>query len=222
MRYLILLFISPFLANGQSLTNLSFEQTQDIDYFRSIKNRTNYLSYTTSKGFDIGLGDTLIVAKPSTRSLQDNGLGTSGLAGFDSKEQLRFEFVQYGKRLILRNNQFFSNQDPDAYPSNRLSNERVIVKEIVAIHKGSRKKPLAVYLVLGELNDRAFGIYKHLTVADVENALAYGEIKLQNAPLSRKEAIAKLKEAKELMDLEVITAQEYLEIKTKMSPLIKQ
>ena len=56
MRYLILLFISPFLANGQSLTNLSFEQTQDIDYFRSIKNLTNYLSYTTSKGFDIGLG----------------------------------------------------------------------------------------------------------------------------------------------------------------------
>ena len=42
MRYLILLFISPFLVNGQSLTKLSFDQIQDIDYFRSIKNRTNY------------------------------------------------------------------------------------------------------------------------------------------------------------------------------------
>lgn len=222
MRYLILLFISPFLVNGQSLTKLSFDQTQDIDYFRSIKNRTNYSSYATSQGYEIGLGDTLIVARPSTRSLQGNGLGTNGFARFDSKEQQRFEFVQYGKRLILRNNQFFSNQDPDAYPSNRLSKERVFVKEIVAIHKGSRKKPLAVYLVLGELNNRAFGIYKHLTVADVENALAYGEIKLQNMPLSREEAIVKHKEAKELLDLEIISIQEYQKIKAKMSPLINQ
>ena len=124
--------------------------------------------------------------------------------------------------MILRNNQFSSNQDPDAYPSNRLSKERVIVKEIVAIHKGSRIKPLAVYLVLVELNNRAIGIYKHLTVSDVENALAYGEIKLQNMPLSREEAIVKLKEAKELLDLEIISIQEYQKIKAKMSPLINQ
>lgn len=80
MRYLILLFISPFLVNGQSLTKLSFDQTQDIDYFRSIKNRTNYSSYATSQGYEIGLGDTLIVARPSTRSLQGNGVGTNGFA----------------------------------------------------------------------------------------------------------------------------------------------
>ena len=75
---------------------------------------------------------------------------------------------------------------------------------------------------MGELNNRAFGIYKHLTVADVENALTYGEIKLLNAPLSRDEAISKLKEAKELFDLDIITIQEYQKIKAKMSPLIKQ
>ena len=222
MRYIVIIFIFPFILNGQSLTSLSFDQTQDKVYFKSIKNRTNFLSYTSSNDSKISIGDTLILAKPSTRSLQANGIGSNGIAQFDSKEQQRFEFVQYGKRLILRNNQFFSNQDPDAYPSSRLSNERVIVKEIVAIHKGSRKKPLAVYLVLGELNNRAFGIYKHLTVADVENALIYGEIKLQNATLSRDEAIFKLKEAKELLDLDVITIQEYQKIKAKMSPLIKQ
>ena len=66
-----------------------------------------------------------------------------------------------------------------------------------------------MYLVLVELNNRAIGIYKHLTVSDVENALAYGEIKLQNMPLSREEAIVKLKEAKELLDLEIISIQEY-------------
>ena len=46
--------------------------------------------------------------------------------------------------------------------------------------------------------------------------------KLLNAPLSRDEAISKLKEAKELFDLDIITIQEYQKIKAKMSPLIKQ
>lgn len=41
-------------------------------------------------------------------------------------------------------------------------------------------------------------------------------------PLSREEAIVKHKEAKELLDLEIISIQEYQKIKAKMSPLIKQ
>lgn len=221
MRFLFILFI-PFLLLGQSPSQLTYEQIQDNSYFKSIKNKPPFDSYVTKKGVILSVGDTLLLAHPSTRSSQGyvNSDGYNG-AQVDSKEQQRFEFVQYGKRLILRNNQFFSNQSSDEYPTSRLSGERVLIKEIVAIHKGSRKKPLAVYLVLGEQNHRAFGLYKHLTVADTENALAYGEIQLNNPPLSRTEALTKLKEAKELLDLEVITEVEFLEIKAKMTPIIK-
>lgn len=191
MRLLSFLLFLPFVAFAQLLTPLTYEQTQDIAYFRSIKNRTPFLSYTTQDGVTLSLGDTLVLAQPSTRSSQAYGSGDPqlGITQFDTKEQQRFEFVQFGKRLLLRNNQFISNQSPEAYPTSRLSGERIIIKEIVAIHKGSKKKPLAVYLVLGEQNNRAFGIYKHLTVADLENALAYGEVKLLNAPMTRAEAI---------------------------------
>lgn len=221
MRSLIFLFF-PFLTFAQSNFPLTYTQTQDISFFKKIKNRTSFTSYTTQAGHTLSLGDTLLLAYPSTRSSQAYVRQAGGNdAQIDSKEQQRFEFIQFGKRLILRNNQFYSNQSPDAYPSSRLSGEPVLIKEIVAIHKGSRKKPLAVYLVLGEQNNRAFGFYKHLTVADVENALTYGEIQLKNVPLSRAEAIERLKEAKELLDLGIITQEEYLNTKAKMTPIIK-
>ena len=224
MRLLLFLLFFPFAVFAQQLMPLTYAQTQDIEYFRSVKNRTEFLSYTSQDGIKFSLGDTLVLAQPSTRSSQAYGSGNPqlGIAQFDAKEQQRFEFVQFGKRLLLRNNQFISNQSPDAYPTSRLSGERVIIKEIVAIHKGSKKKPLAVYLVLGEQNNRAFGIYKHLTVADLENALAYGEVTLLNAPMTRAEAIAKLKESKQLLDLEIITQDEYDRIKSEMTPIIKQ
>ena len=218
--FFILLF--PFLLLGQEKAQLTYKQTQDIAFFKSIKNRTSFDSYVTKEGFTLSIGDTLLLAQPSTRSSQAYVYQTGDRdAQVESKEQQRFEFIQFGKRLILRNNQFFSNQSPDAYPTNRLSGEPVIIKEIVAIHKGSRKKPLAVYLILGEQNNRAFGIFKHLTVADVENALTYGEIQLSNLPITRKEALAKLKEAKELLDLEIISEAEYQIVKEKMTSFIK-
>lgn len=221
MRYFILLSFLSFFMNGQDASSLSYAQTQDISFFKNIKNRTLFDSYQTKEGLILNVGDTLLLAQPSSRGSKAYLNADLNGAQIDAKQQPRFEFVQYGKRLILRNNQFFSNESVDAYPTSRISGERVIIKEIAAIHKGSKKKPLAVYLVLGEQNNRAFGLYKHLTVADVENALAYGEIQLSNPPISRKSAIAKLKEAKELLDLEIITKEEYDKIKLKMSPIIK-
>lgn len=222
MRIIFFLFF-PLALMGQSMTDLTYDQTQDITYFKSIKNRTPYETYTTKVGVTVAIGDTLVLSYPSNRSSQGRAFSVGNRAAqIESKTQQRFEFIQYGKRLILRNNQFFSNQSPEAYPSSRLSGERVIIKEIVGIHKGSKKKPLSVYLVLGEQNNRAFGLYKHLTVADFENALTYGEITLANQPLSKDAAFAELKKAKELLDLEILSQEEYDQIKTKMTPIIKQ
>ena len=222
MRLLVLLFCFPFFLAAQSLPALTYRQTQDITFFKKIKNRTPFHSYQTKNGTVLSVGDTLVLAQPTTKSSQGESFSDDQVTYFDLKEQRRFEFIQFGKRLIMRNNQFFVNQSPDAYPTQRMTGEQVIIKEIVAIHKGSRKKPLAVYFVLGERNGRAFGIYKHLTVADVENAFSSGELALNNdPPIARIEAIKQLKEAKELLDLEIKTQEEYNAIKAKLTPLIK-
>ena len=79
-----------------------------------------------------------------------------------------------------------------------------------------------VTLILGEPNDRAFGINKYLSVVDTEIAYELGEIELANRLLTREEASAKLKEAKDLLDLEMMSQSEYEAIRSELEPIIKQ
>lgn len=54
-----------------------------------------------------------------------------------------------------------------------------------------------------------------------ELALETGEIINNQEPLTKSQAIQKLKEAKELLELEVITQDEYDSLKLELSPIIK-
>ena len=97
------------------------------------------------------------------------------------------------------------NGDAQNMADNSLKNTTVIVNEIKTYHRGSKKKPLYVVMVLGEINGRAFGINKYLSVMDTELAIESGEVLLKNRKMTRDEAIAKLKEAKELMEVDMMS-----------------
>lgn len=55
---------------------------------------------------------------------------------------------------------------------------------------------------------------------DFENAVDAGEVINPKAKMTRQMAISKLKEAKELLDLQMMTQDEYDELKAKLSPVI--
>ena len=110
--------------------------------------------------------------------------------------------------------------DSQVMASNSLKNTKVIVKEIKAYHRGSKKKPLYLIMVLGEMNGKAFGFNKYLSVMDTELAIESGEILLQNRKMTREEAISKLKEAKELMEIDMMTKEEFEKLKKKLRPII--
>ncbi|MDR2223779.1 MAG: hypothetical protein LBE34_13755 [Flavobacteriaceae bacterium] len=57
---------------------------------------------------------------------------------------------------------------------------------------------------------------------DYENALDAGEIINPKGKLTKEQAISKLKESKSLLDLEVITQEEYDKIKEELKKYIKQ
>ena len=57
-----------------------------------------------------------------------------------------------------------------------------------------------------------------LKISNLEGALANGEIK--SKIMSRKEAIAKLKEAKDLLDLEMMSQEDYKSLRKKLAPII--
>ena len=60
-KIIILLAILPYFLFSQS--DLNYQQTQDIQYYKNIKNGTKFNSYTTKNGFKISKGDILTIGK---------------------------------------------------------------------------------------------------------------------------------------------------------------
>ncbi|OAD92213.1 hypothetical protein A7A78_08970 [Aequorivita soesokkakensis] len=95
--------------------------------------------------------------------------------------------------------------------SNTLSDKKVIVDKLKTY--GNKSSGYKLYA-----HFKGYGLLPVLIDYDI--ALELGEIKNTNIKITREQAIAKLKEAKELLDLEVITLAEYEKLKTELTPLI--
>ena len=59
------------------------------------------------------------------------------------------------------------------------------------------------------------------TIIDIEEALQNGEIINPSPVLNRSEAIQKLKEAKDLVELDLLSEEEYNKLRDKLLPIIK-
>ena len=57
--------------------------------------------------------------------------------------------------------------------------------------------------------------------AYLEKALESGELINPKAAMTREQAITELKKAKELLDLEMMTQEEYDKLKNELAPIIK-
>jgi len=113
------------------------------------------------------------------------------------------------------------NVETPMVPEN-FEGRRAKIGEIRTYHKGNKKKPLYVVIELVEPNGNSFvALTKRLSVSDAEFALKYGEIIPMNAKMSRDDAIKKLKEAKDLLELDMMNQEEYDELKNKLAPIIK-
>jgi hypothetical protein len=225
LTYLILLIPIISLSQKKTILELTHDQSQDINYYKTVKNNTQVLNYILADGNKVSVGDTLIIGLPTSQSSISNtyvgGAGIAGVARTNTRSKKEFEFVQRGRPAGFGNVMGALGGEGPSMAGADLANEVVKIDEMKVVHKGSKKKPLQVILVIGEINGRAFGINKYLSVLDAELAISYGEIKLKNAKMTRAEAIAKLKESKELLDLELMTQEEYDKIRTELTPIIR-
>ena len=217
----ILAFSSLTLFSQKKyIESMSFEQSQDIDFFINVKNNTKLGEYITASGNSVKLGDTLIIGNPTSSSATSSTYGGGNKIAYGrtkTRFNKEFEFIQLGRPAGF--GAVMSGQDTPMAGIN-LSKEVVLVKEMKTYHKGSKKKPLNVQIILGEINGRAFGINKYLSVMNTELAIESGEIFLKNRKMTRDEAIAKLKEAKELLDLEMMSQEDYDALRKELSPII--
>ena len=224
------IFLSLIKISAQEdITKLTYENTQDINYFNTIKNGSQVKEYITTSKNSVKVGDTLILGTPTSEETSTRTYAGSygnrargGVAQSRSTNKKTYEFVQMGRPAGFGSIMSAMNGDAQSMADNSFKNTKVIVNEIKTYHRGSKKKPLYVVMVLGEINGRAFGINKYLSVMDTELAIESGEILLKNRKMTREEAIAKLKEAKGLMEIDMMSKEEFEELKKELTPIIKQ
>ncbi len=221
LAFFVLFSISVFAQ--KQIDKLTYEDSQNSSVFQLIRNNTHVLKYTAADGSVLVLGDTLIIGIPSGSETTTTAVGTGGtfgVASAKSKTKNSFSNVIMGRPGGAGNLlNAVDGQTPNNAPA-KMEGEIVVISDMRVIHKGSKKKPLRLLMLLGEPNGRAFGINKFMSVTDYEKAVIAGEIKSINAPMTRGEAIAKLKETKELFDLGLLEEDEFKKVKDELAPII--
>lgn len=220
--------LSIICLNAQrNIDSLTYANTQDIAFFKKIKNRTSVTKYRTVNDNVIKVGDTVVLGNPTSQEISSKtylgSYGNKAVAGISktrSTTQKTYEFVKMGRPAGFGSIMTALNGDAQVMASNSLKNTKTIVKEIKAYHRGSNKKPLYLVMVLGEINGKAFGINKYLSVMDTELAIESGEILLKHRKMTREEAISKLKEAKELVEIDMMSKDDFEKLKKKLRPII--
>lgn len=212
------------------LETLTYEECNTSSFFEQIRNGTQVAQYVSASGAVLNLGDTLVLGTPGGSRATSTGsvgaIGTSGNVAVGVSTSSRTNVKAQYATIIMGKPAGFGNVmnalggEQASYASADRQGEIVIVSEMRVRHDGGRKKPLELMVLLGEPNGRAFGIYKYMSTSDYEASATQGEIKPLNAPLTRDEAIAKLKEAKDLFDLGLLSEEEYNKMKDELSPII--
>ena len=186
------------------------------------------IKYKTINKNVIQIGDTVILGNPTSQEFNSRTYAVSygnkargGVSNSRSTSKKTYEFIKMGRPAGFGSIMTAMNGESEVMASNSLKNTKAIVKEIKAYHRGSKKKPLYLVMVLGEMNGKAFGINKYLSVMDTELAIESGEILLKNRKMTRDEAISELKEAKELMEIEMMSKEEFENLKKKLRPIIR-
>ena len=223
------LFIISSINGQREIDSLNYENTQDINFFKKIKNRTLVQKYKTVNKNIIQIGDTVILGNPTSKEFSSKTYSGSygnqargGISKSRSTTKKTYEFVKMGRPAGFGSILSSLNGDAQTMASNSLKNSKAIVKEIKAYHRGSKKKPLYIVMVLGEINGRAIGINIYISVMNPELAIESGEILLKNRKMTREEAILKLKEAKELTEIDMMSEKDFENLKKKLRPIIME
>lgn len=177
---------------GQSIT---FAQAENLEYAKLLSNNTEFQSYQSQDGSLIKIGDTLMIGVPSTKS--------------NSFSHIYMGKVTLGSALFVT---------PVALGMT-YQKEKVVVDKITCMHaKMSKNSPLKISVFVS--NSAYASIAKNRTILDYEKAFVIGEIINPKAMLTREQAIAKLKETKDLLDLGMINQSKFDSVKNELTPII--
>lgn len=197
-RYL-LCFSQEKLSTSNKSDTLKHSQLSNESYYRKIKNYQEFDFYQDKDGFVYRKGMSLKIGKPENPNSKTEVLWGPPRSG-------GFTFIRPYKGLIEKLDKKFSN-------------EELTITGFSAIHSGAFKGTPLESIVNCKLKNKV-GLQEEVFIDNIDKAIELGEIINDNKKPSKERAIALLEEKKKLLDLGLITKDEYEKIKSEYSDII--
>ena len=198
MKFLIILCIalSPLtsLMGQRSLTSVD---ANDLSISSTFANGDEILKYTLSDGSVIEKGSELYFG--------------SSINGMREYTRIVFGYYSTAKALM---------SSPVMMPVS-WAGTKLVVDELKVYHYKMSKN--SEVRVLAYVKDPAISSGlggNNRTILDLEMAISTGEVINPKARMTREQAIVKLKESKDLLDLGLMTLEEYEKLKSELTPII--
>jgi|SRR5690606_4104733 len=179
-----------------------------VEDLKAYKNKVEIKNLVLSDNSIISNGSNLIIGDPSNpvnvNSNVYNGVKVSNTT-------IDFTYVYVDKYSLM------SAMAAVAFSAEQKGTE-IVVSDIL-MHKSGKRYSFVVNFVKKDGTNVAMGKYGN--IRSLIDALQTGEVINPNRAMTREEAIAKLKESKDLFNLEMMTLEEYEKIKKELAPIIK-
>jgi hypothetical protein len=207
IKLLLLVFacFGCFITNGQD--TLIYEQLQLKDVAKKFKNAQEFKVYKSRDTTIYTIGDTLIIGKPATKTTANMGVPSITASSISMNVYSTILVGKWGTNMLV-GPQFLGEG---------ANGTKIVINNIQVRHFKLNKDVFAfVYFTVSALDKKGI-IY---TVSSIDQSIETGEVINPRRAMTREEAITKLKEAKELFDLELISREKYDSLKQKLSPII--
>ena len=227
MKKIIILTLLPLISYSQidkilpifsspQLEKIVYNQTQDINYVKNIKNNTTVESYETKDKLIMKVGDTITIGtafnKKGRNILGDlfSTIATGNIKG-TTKEPEYLPHSYNGQKVIVESI-YVLHEKYNGY--NPLYNRKEMPLYVLVYAKRPKVQNVNIKNISTALS------HKRITIVDIEKAFSLGEVINPVQKINREEAIKKLKEAKDLFELDLMSKSEYEKLRLELTPII--
>ena len=227
MKKIIILTLLPFISYSQidkilpifsspQIEKIVYDQTQDINYVKNIKNNTTVESYETKDKLIMKVGDTLTIGtaynKKGRNILGDlfSNIATGNIKG--PTKELDYLPHSYSGQKVIVESIYVVHEKYNGY--NPLYNRKEMPLYVLVYAKRPKVQNVNIKNISTALS------HKRITIVDIEKAFDLGEVINPVQKLNREEAIKKLKEAKDLYELDLMSKSEYEKLRLELTPII--
>lgn len=192
---IVALLLGNVVFGQRSLTSV---EAKDIEITKGFRNGDEILEFTLEDGNVIKKGSEFIIGTP-----------------------LNPTTFTYSRIYVGYYNLLSEILSPSIVLNSSFKGTKVVVETLkVNRIKLTRKSELIILAYVLDPTLSSFFSERRRTIIDLELALSTGEVVNPNQKMTREEAIVKLKESKDLLDLGLLTQEEYNKIKTELTPII--